>query len=166
MHFTIINCCPPKITKLWNTHSHHYIFWLYIPMNNFLSVNIRHCIAYLINCVWSLVLRHVQPSNQRSMRRKLKKQKNMILIFKMRVQFDNIRMLKTIVNSEFIWKLFDHTVLSDSWLQYLLNSTNKSCSIVLTHVNIPKFSRSDAFPQSEISYMELLASLHLTLCLY
>ena len=70
------------------------------------------------------------------------------------VQFDYIGVIQGIVNSKLLYKLFNHIVLKDSWLEYFLDGAEKTGLFVLTDEDITKFAWADALTQLEMIYFE------------
>ena len=70
----------------------------------------------------------------------LHKQKYMILIIKMSIQFDYVWMRKIVKYLQFKSKLILHVVVSDHRLEYLFQVQDHSCLSMSADIHLPKFT--------------------------
>lgn len=78
----------------------------------------------------------------------------MVLVLEVGVEFDYVGVVELVVYFELVEELILHLVLFYCGFEYFLDGTEETCGLVHANIDIPKFTRTYALPQLEISNIE------------
>ena len=87
-----------SMLKLFYITKKNNIFWLYVPMRNLILVKVLYSTDDLINGSTNKRLLFLQEIHQHSSFCIFHQQKDMVLIFKVSIKFDNVGMVQKIVD--------------------------------------------------------------------
>ena len=126
------------------------ILRLYISVGNLEVVKVADRVDCLPNISWCHSFGTLELIHKDSSFTVLHQQKQMVFIVKMRVQFNDVGVVQSVMDLELSGELLDHIVRFDFGFKYFLDCEESPSQFMFADVDISKFPWSNTFAQLEI----------------
>lgn len=117
-------------------------------------VDVSYGIDELVKHSRNILLVALEARHQLSALHELHQQEQVVLVTEVPVEFDYVGVVQQVQNLHFQQELGLHFVFRYGRLEYLLQGEQEASGAVSANVDLPKFARSDALSQLEVSQTE------------